>query len=165
MSWCMSKCLRKASIYSSLEVGERHVSESEWWHMSQPDWRSFKTFPPRHVASFDWPKCFYFQGDTCQHPIGLPVSSLTRAGLLMSLLTHADAWLVFECILCPYFNDTWEISIGFWIVIGKPRAVHKLNKFLLLYIKLLNRMACQHRMGIYCVLSCSADTQISWCKW
>ena len=39
-----------------------------------------KTFSPRHMASFDWPKCFDFQGNTCQHPIGLP----------MSLLTHAD---------------------------------------------------------------------------
>ena len=24
------KCLRKASIYKSLEVGERHVAESDW---------------------------------------------------------------------------------------------------------------------------------------
>ena len=28
-------------------------------------------------------------GDTCHHLIGSPVSSLTRARLLMSLLTHA----------------------------------------------------------------------------
>ena len=34
----LSKCLRKASIYRSLGVGERHVAKSDWWHMSQPDW-------------------------------------------------------------------------------------------------------------------------------
>ena len=33
--------------------------------ISKSDWRSFNTFSPRHVASFDWPKCFDFQGDTC----------------------------------------------------------------------------------------------------
>jgi len=35
------KCLRKASIYRSLGVGERHVAESNWWHMSQPDWSAY----------------------------------------------------------------------------------------------------------------------------
>ena len=45
--------------------------------MSQSDLRSFKTISPRHVASFDWPKCLDFQGDTCQHSIGLLMSSLT----------------------------------------------------------------------------------------
>jgi len=37
-----------------------------------------------------WPKCFDFQGDTLMHSIGLPISSLTRTGLLMSLLTRAN---------------------------------------------------------------------------
>ena len=37
-SWSPLKCLRKAFIYKSLGVGERHVAESDWWHMSQPDW-------------------------------------------------------------------------------------------------------------------------------
>ena len=78
--------------------------------------RAFKTFSPRHVASYDWLKCFDFQGDKCQRPIGLLVLSLTRIGLLMSSLTRTDEWLVFVCILCPYFNDTWQISVGFWIV-------------------------------------------------
>ena len=32
------KCLRKVSIYRSLVVGERHVVESDWRHMSQLDW-------------------------------------------------------------------------------------------------------------------------------
>ena len=35
------KCLRKASIYRSLGVGERHVAKSNWWHMSQPDWSAY----------------------------------------------------------------------------------------------------------------------------
>jgi hypothetical protein len=35
------KCLRKASIYRSLGVGERHVAKSDWWHMSQPDWSAY----------------------------------------------------------------------------------------------------------------------------
>ena len=121
--WCFfGKCLRKASIYRSLGVGERHVAEFDWWHMSQSDWRIFKTFFPRHMASFDWPKCFDFQGDTCQHPIELPMSLLTRVGLLMSLLTRADVWLVFVCILCLYFNNTWQIYVDFWTVITKPRS-------------------------------------------
>ena len=37
-----------------------------------------RLFSPRHAASFDWPKCFDFQGDTCQHLIGLPVTLLTH---------------------------------------------------------------------------------------
>ena len=86
------KCFRKASIYMSLEVGERHVAEFDWWHISQPDWRSFKTFPPRHMVSFNWPKCLNFQGDICQHPIGL----------LMSLLTCVNVWLTF-CMLFYVF--------------------------------------------------------------
>ena len=70
-------------------MGEQHVAKLDWYHVSQFDWRSFKTFSPRHVASFDW-QCFNFQDDTCQHSIGLPVSLLTCAGLLMSSPTHAD---------------------------------------------------------------------------
>ena len=31
------KYLRKASIYRSLGVGEWHMAEFDWWHMSQPD--------------------------------------------------------------------------------------------------------------------------------
>ena len=30
MAWSPPKCLRKASIYRSLGVGERHVAESDW---------------------------------------------------------------------------------------------------------------------------------------
>ena len=32
---------------------------------------ALRLFSPRHVASFDWPKCLDFQGDTYQHLIGL----------------------------------------------------------------------------------------------
>ena len=35
------KCLRKASIYRSLGVGERHAAKSDWWHMSHPDWSAY----------------------------------------------------------------------------------------------------------------------------
>ena len=35
------KCLRKASIYRSLEVGKWHTAESNWWHMSQLDWSTY----------------------------------------------------------------------------------------------------------------------------
>ena len=35
------KCLRKASIYRSLGVGEWQVAESNWWHMSQPNWSAY----------------------------------------------------------------------------------------------------------------------------
>ena len=109
-------------IYRSLGVGERHVAKFDWWHVLQFDWRGFKTYFPRHVVSYYWPKCFDFQGDTCQHLIRLLVSSLTRAGLLMSLLTRADVWLVFACISCSYFNDTWQIFVGFWAVTAKPSS-------------------------------------------
>ena len=126
--WCclcsgcfgVSKCLRKTSIYRSLEVGEWHVTKFDWWHVSHSDWGSFKTFSPRHVASFDWPKCFDFQGDTCQHPIGLLMSLLTHVELLTSLLTRTNVWLAFRMLFMFLFYGTWRISIGFWIVIAKP---------------------------------------------
>ena len=71
-------------------------------------------------------------GDTCHNLIGPLMSLLTRVGLhmlsltrirlLMSSLTCADVWLVFACILCLYFNDTWQIFVGFWVVIVKPSS-------------------------------------------
>ena len=135
--WCclcsgcfgVSKCLRKTSIYRSLEVGEWHVTKFDWWHVSHSDWGSFKTFSPRHVASFDWPKCFDFQGNTCQYPIELPASSLTCTELLMSSLTPVDVWLVFACILCSYFNDTWQKIFGFWVEVSifDPTREHDTN--------------------------------------
>jgi len=61
-------------------------------------------------------------GDTCHSLIGPLMSSLIRVGLHMPSLTRADVWLVFACILCLYFNDTWQISVGFWVVIVKPSS-------------------------------------------
>ena len=40
-----------------------------------------KLFSPRHITSFDWPKCLNFQDDTCQHSIGLLVSLSTRVNV------------------------------------------------------------------------------------
>ena len=40
-SWSLLKCLRKASIYWSLRVGEQHMAESDWWHMSQLNWLAY----------------------------------------------------------------------------------------------------------------------------
>ena len=61
-------------------------------------------------------------GDTCHNLIGPLMSSLTHVGLHMPSLTCVDVWLVFACILCLYFNDTWKISVGFWVVIVKPSS-------------------------------------------
>ena len=41
LSLASLKSLRKASIYRILGVGEQHVVESNWWHMSQPDWSAY----------------------------------------------------------------------------------------------------------------------------
>ena len=46
--------------------------------------------------------------------VGSYMSSLTCAGLLVSSLTRADAWL--------FLHDTWQISVGFWVVIAKPSS-------------------------------------------
>ena len=43
--------------------------------------RALRLFSPRHVESFDWLKCLDFQGETCQRPIGLLISLLTRASV------------------------------------------------------------------------------------
>ena len=68
-SWCLSslslaflldllKCLRKASIYRSLGVGKRHMAESDWWHMSQPDWSAYYVITYTHwfayVIAYTW---------------------------------------------------------------------------------------------------------------
>ena len=64
-------------------------------------------------------------GDTCHSLISplkpsltsarLPVPSLTRVKLFVSLLTRA--------LMCDWFlHDTWQISVGFWIVIAKPNS-------------------------------------------
>ena len=54
-------------------------------------------------------------GDTCHSLIGPLMSSLTRARLLVSSLTRA--------LMRDWFlHDTWQISIGFWVVIAKPSS-------------------------------------------
>ena len=62
-------------------------------------------------------------GDTCHSLIGPLMSSLTCAGLLMSLLTHTDVWLVFAWHLANFYwflssdrkpsNNTWFFVIGY----------------------------------------------------
>ena len=85
-------------------VSERHVAKFDWWHVSQSDWRRFKIFFPRYVASFKWPKCFDFQDDTCQLPIGLPMSLLTCAGLLI-VITYTCRCVIKFVIDCTLW--TW----------------------------------------------------------
>ena len=51
LNLCPPKCLRKASIYRSLGVGERHVAEFDWWHMSQLDWSAYV------IAYMCWTAC------------------------------------------------------------------------------------------------------------
>ena len=54
-------------------------------------------------------------GDTCHSLIGLLMSSFTRARLLVSSLTRA--------LICDWFlHDTWQISVGFWVVIAKSSS-------------------------------------------
>ena len=65
-------------------------------------------------------------GDTCHSLIGLPMSSLTRAGLLVSLLARARLLvssltrakllvsLLTRALMRDWFlHDTWQISISF----------------------------------------------------
>ena len=81
--------------------------------MSQPDWRSFKTFSPRHMASFNWPKCLNFQGDTCLQSIGLLMSLLTRAYVLpMSLLTRVINF-------CMFFYTFISMTLGKSLLVSK----------------------------------------------
>ena len=73
-------------------------------------------------------------GDTCHSLIGPPMSSLTRARPLVSSLTRARLLChrlhTLRCLChrlhvlrCDWFlHDTWQISVGFWIVIAKPSS-------------------------------------------
>ena len=71
-------------------------------------------------------------GDTCHILIGSLKSLLTRARLLVSLLTRAKLFVslltraklfvssLTRALMCDWFlHDTWQISVGFWIVIAK----------------------------------------------
>ena len=116
-------------------------------------------------------------GDTCHSLIGSLMSSLTRTGLLissltraellmslltharllMSSLTHADVWLVFACISCLYFNDTRQISVGFWVVITKPSS--STWRFVIGWI-LWTSMMCQLVIGREFSLSTNAPSRL-----
>ena len=91
MAWFPFKCLRNASIYRSLEVGERHVAESDWWHISQPDWSTYTCWTVCVIAYTRWTAC-------------------------VNCLCHR-----LHVLMCDWFlHDTWQISVGFGIVIAKP---------------------------------------------
>ena len=72
-------------------MGERHMAEFDQWHMSLLDWKSFKTFPSRHMASFDWPKCLNFQDDTFSNQLDRLCHCLhmSMCGICHCLLTSA----------------------------------------------------------------------------
>ena len=80
------KCLKKASIYRSLGVGERHVAEFDWWHMSQPDWSAYV------IAYTCWIAC---------------VIAYTCEVACIIAYTCVDAWLVFAWHLA---NFRWLLS-------------------------------------------------------
>ena len=73
--------------------------------------------------------------DTCHSLIGLLVSSLTHARLLVSSLTQARLLvtsftharllvsLLIRALMRDWFlHDTWQISVGFWVVIAKSSS-------------------------------------------
>ena len=74
-------------------------------------------------------------GNTCHNLIGLLMSSLTHAGLLVSSLTHARLLVtsltrarllvssLIRALMRDWFlHDTWQISVGFWVVIAKSSS-------------------------------------------
>ena len=74
-------------------------------------------------------------GDTCHSLIGPFASSLTRAGLLKSSLTRARllvssltsvkllmSSLTLALMRDWFLHDTWQIYVGFWVVITKPSS-------------------------------------------
>ena len=63
-------------------------------------------------------------GDTCHSLIGLLMSLLTHARLPVSLLTRARCLRHrLHVLRCDWFlHDTWQISVGFWVVIAKPSS-------------------------------------------
>ena len=87
------KCLRKASIYRSLGVGERHMAESNWWHMSQPDWSAYVITYTRWIACV--------------------ITYTCEAAYVIAYTRWCVIW---------FLHDIWQISVGFWIVIAKPSS-------------------------------------------
>ena len=112
-SWS-PKCLRRAFIYRSLEVGERHMAESDWWHMSQPDWSAYV------IAYTCWTVCVIAY--TCWCVIGFCMTHvldcLCHRLHVLDCLCHR-----LHALMCDWFlHDTWQISVGFGIVIAKPSS-------------------------------------------
>ena len=61
-------------------------------------------------------------GDTCHSLIGSLMSSLTHERLLVSSLTRARllvSSLTRALMRDLFLHDTWQISVGFWVVIAK----------------------------------------------
>ena len=64
-------------------------------------------------------------GDTRHNLIGLLVSSLTHARLLVTSFTRARLLvsLLIRALMRDWFlHDTWQISVGFWVVIAKSSS-------------------------------------------
>ena len=83
------------SLGRLLFIGVWGLVSDTWWSLIGDMCHSLiggvlRLFFPRHMTSFDWPKCFDFQGDTCQHSTRLPMSLLTHTRLLTLLLTCAN---------------------------------------------------------------------------
>ena len=84
-------------------MGERHVAESNWRHMSQPDWSAYViayTCEAACVIAYTCEAACVI-AYTCE----VLVSSLTRARFLCHRL---------HVLRCDWFlHDTWQISVGF----------------------------------------------------
>ena len=109
--WCclkcgcvgVSKCLRKTSIYRSLEVSERHVIESD----------------SDICHNLIGGALRLFLQDTWHRLIGqnVLIFKVTHVNTRLNCLCHClhvpmCGWH-FACFLCFYSNDTSQISIGF----------------------------------------------------
>ena len=120
MSWCV-KMPRNASIYRSLGVGEWHVAESNWWHMSQFDLRIFKIFLQdtwhrlngRIVLIFKVTHVSNWLDRLYHHLRGLTVIAYT-------------CWCVacviaYMCILHFYVFISWHLANFCWFLNGDGR--------------------------------------------
>ena len=97
------KCLRKASIYRILRVGERHVAEFDWWHMLQPGWSIYVITYMRWIACVITYTCeatcviaytceaTFVIAYTCEATC---VIAYTWEAACVIVYTCADAWLV-----------------------------------------------------------------------
>ena len=112
MSWCVEN---RNALGRLLFIGVWGWVSDMWWNLIGDTFHSIIS----PLMSSLTRAGLLMWSPTCA---GLIMSSLTRAGRPTSLLTCGNVWLVFACILCLYFNDTWQISVGFWVVIAKPSS-------------------------------------------